>query len=102
MRAGREAAFGRELGELLARQGLSQARAGARCGIDRSYIGRLLTGERRPTHEVVERICGALQATQRERFRLHVAAGYLPTGVQASWVRLGELLAESGMAKGRR
>jgi hypothetical protein len=86
--------FGDELKRVLDLRGLSQSRAGRRCGLDHSHISRLLSGSRKPMVATVQQLSLKLEATPQETFRLFAAAGYLPPGMPDLWIRLGEMFSE--------
>ena len=78
-------------GLLLGRR-LSQSKAGRLCGFDHSYLSRLCTGTRLPSPEGVGHICRGLQLSPIERFRLYIAAGFLPPDMPPAWLTAGELM----------
>lgn len=60
------------------RAGLSQVRLAELAGIDRSFLNRLESGQRRPSRMVVLRLARALGLDERDRAALLFAAGYAP------------------------
>lgn len=58
---------------------LSQRRLAEAADFDHSYISRLESGARMPTADAVERIATALGLNERQRDKLKMAAGFMPT-----------------------
>ena len=58
--------FGTRVREFRKSQGLSQEELGARCGLDRTYIGGIERGERNVALKNICRIAAALQVSPAE------------------------------------
>lgn len=72
--------FGTVLRDVLAAHGLSQSQAADRADLVPSHISRLVTGGRRPTRDVVQRITEGCRLSPVEAGRLFEAAGFMPAG----------------------
>lgn len=57
---------------------LSQSRLAELAGLDHSYLSRIEAGQRVPSRQVVLALADALAATDIERDRLLIAAGFMP------------------------
>lgn len=73
------AGFGSDLAGILTRRGLSYKQAANQIGCNYSYISRIVSGDRKPTCEMISMIVRSLYLTDRERLRLTILAGYVPS-----------------------
>lgn len=70
--------FGPLLRQLRDDAGLAQNQLAIDAGLDHSQISRYESGERAPTPDTLDVICGALGLTASQRVRLFAAAGIWP------------------------
>lgn len=80
--------FGAELDRLIDARRITRDEAAERIGVDGSYISRLITGHRRPSREVCQQIADGLQLSCRERRRLTVLAGFIPSDMRSLLIEI--------------
>lgn len=79
--------FGQALRTYRLRAGLSQKRLAHFARLECSYVSRLESGTRHPSHPVVGWLADALDLTPVDRAELEVAAGFWPAVLAATSAR---------------
>ena len=76
------------------RRGLSLAALGRVARIDRTYIGRLESGERSAGRSIVERLATGLELKGGDRDAFFASAGFLPPSYEAELRELADAFAD--------
>ncbi|MGB3330131.1 MAG: helix-turn-helix transcriptional regulator [Thermomicrobiales bacterium] len=95
--------FGLLLRDAMKRRGLTYSAAARKIGIDHSYIGRLVSGERGPSAMLIETLIDGLELTAEEGMQMSLAAGQIPERYRAKVsenVRLVEAIEVAFVRKG--
>lgn len=59
---------------------MSQFRLAIEAGVDHTLISRYESETRHPLRDTVDRLCDGLRLSRVDAAKLHIAAGYVPSG----------------------
>lgn len=95
--------FAQVLARLMAVTGVSGHALAQRIGVDPSYVTRMRQGDRRrqPSRAIVEILAPAICQTERDRWELLAAAGYLPVPWEPSLSDVAEALGRLDEQRGQ-